>query len=56
MCKAIRDLMDDSREESRVETKREIIINMLKENLPLEVICRVAECDEDFVEEVKKNM
>ena len=52
MCKAIRDLMDDS----RVETKREIIINMLKENLPLEVICRVAECDEDFVEEVKKNI
>ena len=31
-------------------------MNMLEENEPVEKICRYAECDELFVEEVRKEM
>ena len=68
VCKAIRDLMDDSREEGREEgreqgieqgvlqAKRTLIINMLKENEPIDKICRIVECDEAFVREVQSAM
>lgn len=35
--------------------KEAMVINMLKENLPIDTICRIAECDENFVERLKKN-
>lgn len=61
VCKAIRDLMDHSREEGIekgieegiFETKRKLVINMLKENETMEKICRIVECDINFVEQVK---
>ncbi len=64
VCKAIQDLMADSREqgieegreEGREEGKRLIIINMLKENESIDKICRYAECDKAFVEQVKSEM
>ena len=48
----LRDL--DMREEGRDEARRAIVMNMLKENEPIEKICRYAECDEVLVEEVRK--
>ena len=56
MCKAIRDLMDDSREEGREQTRRTLVINMLKENESIDKICRILECDKAFVEQVKATM
>ena len=68
VCKAIRDLMDDSREEGREEgreqgieqgvlqAKKISVINMLKENEPIDKICRIVECDEDFVKQVQSIM
>ena len=38
------------------QTKIKTVINMLKENEPIDKICRIAECDEEFVERVKKEM
>ena len=52
VCKAIQDLMKDSREEE----KRLVITNMLKENMQIEVICRIVDCDAAFVEEVRKSI
>lgn len=61
VCQAIQDLMADSREKGREQgieqgieqEKRSMILNMLKENMSMDIICRVAECDEAFVEQVK---
>lgn len=52
VCKAIRDLMDDSREEAR----KNIVLNMLKEDEPVDKICRYAECDEAYVEAIRKEL
>lgn len=40
------------REEGREEKRRAIVENMLKENMSKEVICRIAECDEAYIEDV----
>ena len=56
MCKAIQDLIADSKEEGREEGRRSWIINLLKENVELSVICRVMECDELYVEEIRKSI
>lgn len=32
------------------------VVNMLRENEPIDKICRMAECDESFVEMVKSKM
>ena len=46
----------DMRAEGRAENKRITVINMLKENMSMEMICRIAECDEVYVEAVRKEM
>ena len=68
VCKAIRDLMDDSREEGIeqgreqgieqgvLQAKRHLVMNMLKEKEPIDKICRIVECDEDFVKQVQSIM
>lgn len=64
VCKAIRDLMDDSREEGieqgieqgELLAKKLLVRNMLKENEPVDKICRLVECDEAFVEQVKSTI
>lgn len=57
VCKAIKDLMEDSkmegREEGRESTLKIAISNLLKENCPLDMICRILECDEAYVEQVR---
>lgn len=36
--------------------RRTTIINMLKENDPIDKICRVAECDESYVKKVQDEL
>lgn len=49
--------LSDGVEQRGVEKgKITVVRNMLKENEPIEKICRIAECDEAFVERVKKEM
>lgn len=38
------------------QANRLLIINMLKENEPIEKICRYAQCDEDIVLQIKKEL
>lgn len=74
VCKAIQDLMADSREKGILEGKEagikeglqegiqkgikegqtDIILNMLKQDLPIEKICLFTGCSKAFVKEVKK--
>ncbi len=35
-------------------TRRMTVLNMIKENLPIETICRIAECDKIFVENIRR--
>ena len=76
VCKAIRDLMEHSREEGLEQgieqgieqgreqgieqgvlaAKKTLVINMLKENEPIDRICRMVECDKTFVEQVRGTM
>ena len=53
MCKAIKDLMDDSREEGREQMKLNFVENMLRKGMSDEDICALAECDIEFVNGVK---
>lgn len=50
------DMRAEGRAEGRAENKRITVINMLKENMSMEMICRIAECDEVYVEAVRKEM
>lgn len=43
-------------EKGTLQTKKTLVKNMLKENISMDTICRVAECDEAFVEQVKSEM
>lgn len=50
-------LRDQEKIEEGCELKtRAIVINMLKENMTIDTICRVAECDEAYVKSVKKEI
>ena len=42
--------------QGKKEGIRAVVMNMLEENEPVEKICRYAECDEAFVEEVRKEL
>ena len=42
----------EMREEGEEKIRRTTILNMLKENDPIDKICRVAECDEAYVKEI----
>jgi len=49
--------LSDGVEQRLIEKGKIVVVkNMLKENEPIEKICRIAECDEEFVERVKKEM
>ena len=41
------------RVEGREETRYTVVMNMLKENLPIETICRIAGCEKEVVESVQ---
>ncbi|MBR2046601.1 MAG: hypothetical protein IJ958_10805 [Agathobacter sp.] len=56
MCKAIQDLMNDSREEGREEERKNNVKNMLNENIAVEVICRIVNCDAEYVDTVQKEV
>lgn len=44
------------RRDAKEEKARATILNMLKENLSVEMICRLVECDESLVQEVQRNL
>lgn len=50
------EMREEGREEGRESKKRSVVINMLKENEPVEKICRYAECDEEYVKKVKEEL
>ena len=60
VCKAINDLIIDSKKEGRevgvLETQKNIISNMLKQNVPTETICLFTGCNVEFVNEVKSGV
>ena len=47
------EMREEGREKGREETRYTVVMNMLKENEPLEKICRYAGCDKEFVESVQ---
>jgi hypothetical protein len=47
------EMREEGEEKGREETRRTTVLNMLKENDPIDKICRVAECDEAYVDGVK---
>ena len=71
VCRAIQELMEDSREQGILEGKeagiREgikegikegqaaVVLNMLEQNLPIDKICLFTGCSIEFVNEVKEN-
>ena len=64
VCKAINDLIIDSKKEGReegreegvLETQKNIISNMLKQNVPTETICLFTGCNVEFVNKVKSGV
>lgn len=60
MCMAITKLIADGREEGRsegiAEKTRSIVFNMIKRNMSDEDICALAECRQEFVDNVRKEM
>ena len=56
MCKGLRDLIDDSKEEGREELLRGIVINMLRKNKTIEEICDLLGCDSTYVEAIRKEI
>ena len=44
------------REEGREEARYIMVMNMLKEKFAVDVICRIAKCDEAYVEEVRREL
>ena len=64
VCKAIQDLITDSKMEGREEGREEgvlvaqkdIISNMLKQNVPIESICLFTGCNLEFVNAVKNGV
>ena len=49
--------LSDGVEQKGIEQgKRTTVVNMLKEHFPLETICRIAECDEAYVENVREEL
>lgn len=47
---------EEGRREGREETRRVMVMNMLKEDFPIETICRVTECDEAYIIGVREEM
>lgn len=54
--KGIEQGIEQGMTQGMIQAKRTVIINMLKENDPLDKICRVAECDETYVMEIKEEL
>ena len=46
----------DKIEEGREKKLHSIVTNMLKENMSINTICRVAECDESYVKKVQEEI
>ena len=47
---------EEKKEEGREEIRKNTIKNMLRENDPIDKICRIAECDEAYVNEIQAEL
>ena len=47
---------EEGREEGRKEEKRCVVINMLRKGMDILDICELAECSEEYVEEVRRTL
>ena len=60
MCQALKELMEDNRNEGRREGSlkktKTVIKNMLDRGYEIEDICAIAGCEASFVEEVRKEL
>lgn len=56
MCKAFRELIEEATAEGRTSEKKNFVINLLLKNFSISDICSLAECDEEFVYQVKSSM
>ena len=60
MCQALKELMEDNRNEGRREGSlkktKTVVRNMLDRGYEIEDICAIAGCEASFVEEVKKEL
>ena len=48
--------IEEGEERGREENLKKTIKNMLRENDPIDKICRIAECDEAYVREVQAEL
>ena len=48
--------IEEGEERGREEKMRAMVKNMLRENDPIDKICRIAECDETYVKEIQKEL
>ena len=60
MCQALKELMEDNRNEGRREGSlkktKTVVRNMLDRGYEIEDICAIAGCEASFVEEVRKEL
>jgi len=48
--------IEEGEERGREEKMRAMVKNMLRENDPIDKICRIAECDEAYVKEIQEEL
>ncbi|MDD6491509.1 MAG: hypothetical protein PUG54_04675 [Firmicutes bacterium] len=50
------DGLERGMEQGLEEKSRQIVLNMLKRNMRDEDICAIAECEQDFVDKIRKEI
>lgn len=56
MCQALQELMQDERNEGKIEDQKIVIRNMINRGYKTEDICAIAECSPAFVKEVETEL
>ena len=56
MCKALQDWCEENKEIGREEGMRCIIVNMIQKGLSTETICDLAQCEMEYVEELRESL
>ena len=48
--------LEEGEEKGREENRRKTVMNMLHEGLAINIICRIAECNEAYVKEIQAEL
>lgn len=56
MCKALQDMWDEAEERGIAKAIHTVVMNMLNKGMDISDICELAECSEEYVEEVRKTL